>query len=226
LPGSGSDAFKGVSVLTGLMLSIGAAGIVGQAASGLIIMYSRVVRPGEYVRIGDSEGTVTELGMFSTRLNTGLGEEVVLPNAYVVSNSTKNYSRVVGGAGFVVDASVTIGYATPWRQVHAMLLEAARRTGGIVSDPAPYVIQTALSDFYVAYRLVAYAGPEAPKRRALVVNELNGNIQDVFNEHDVQIMSPHYMMDPDQPQVVPKAKWFAPPAQPPERSGDEGPRQP
>jgi small-conductance mechanosensitive channel len=216
LPGSGSEAFKGLSVLVGLMVSIGASGIVGQAAGGLIITYSRTLRMGEYVRIGDTEGTVSELGIFNTRIRTGLGEEVSLPNAYVVANTTRNYSRVVAsGRGFVLDTTVTIGYSTPWRQVHAMLVEAARRTPEILDDPKPFVVQTALSDFYVEYRLVCYAGPEAPQRRAMVLDALHANIQDVFNEHGVQIMSPHYMVDPARPQVVPKERWHEPPAREP-----------
>jgi len=161
-------------------------------------------------------GAVSALGIFITRVRTGLGEEVSLPNAYVVANTTRNYSRVVAsGRGFVLDTTVTIGYSTPWRQVHAMLLAAARRTPEILDDPKPFVVQTALSDFYVEYRLVCYAGPEAPQRRAMVLDALHANIQDVFNEHGVQIMSPHYMMDPARPQVVPKANWYEPPAREP-----------
>ena len=97
-----------------------------------------------------------------------------------------------------------------------MLLEAARRTKGVLGEPRPYVIQAALSDFYVEYKLVAYAGPEAPAQRALAISELNGNIQDVFNEYGVQIMSPHYLSDPSHPQVVPKERWFEAPAKKPE----------
>jgi len=153
--------------------------------------------------------------MFATRLATGKGEEVVLPNSYVVSNTTRNFSRSVHGKGFVLHTTVTIGYSTPWRQVDAMLLRAAERSRGILASPAPYVIQTALSDFYVEYCLVAYAGPEAPSKRAEAISELHANVQDVFNEHGVQIMSPHYMIDPTHPQVVPKDRWFeAPAAQP------------
>ena len=212
LPGSDSEAFKGVSVLAGLMISIGASSLVGQAASGMILMYSRALKIGEYVKIGDSEGTVSEMGMFATRLATGKGEDVVLPNSYVVSNTTRNFSRSVHGKGFVLHTTVTIGYSTPWRQVDAMLLQAAERSRGILASPAPYVIQTALSDFYVEYCLVAYAGPEGPSKRVEAISELHANVQDVFNEHGVQIMSPHYMIDPTHPQVVPKERWFEAPA--------------
>jgi small-conductance mechanosensitive channel len=212
LPGAQTDAFKGLSVLVGLMVSIGASSVVGQAASGLILMYARALRSGDFVKIGDAEGTVVELGMIATRLRTGTGEEVVLPNAFVIANITRNFSRESGGHGFVVQVEVTIGYSTPWRQVHAMLLEAAQRTQGILADPPSYVIQSALSDFYVEYKLCAYAGPEAPSQRALVISELNANVQDVFNEYGVQIMSPHYLGDPEHPQIVPKERWFEAPA--------------
>jgi small-conductance mechanosensitive channel len=214
IPGSDSDAFKGLSVLIGLMVSVGASGIVGQAASGLILMYTRTYRPGEYVRIGDNEGTIVEMGMFTTRVRTGLGEELTLPNSLVLSAVTKNYSRAVKGRGYIVDTAVTIGYDAPWRQVHAMLIEAARRTPGVLTDPAPRVFQTALSDFYVEYRLVGQAIPSDPLPRAEVLSTLHANVQDVFNEHGVQIMSPHYLGDPAEAKVVPKAKWYAPPAAP------------
>jgi len=215
LPGAQTEAFKGLSVLLGLMLSLGGASVIGQAFSGLILMYSRVYRRGDYVRIGNAEGTVVTLGMFATRIRTGLGEEVTLSNSGIMAATVKNYSRVVEGAGYMLDSAVSIGYGTPWRQVEAMLLEAAKRTRDIAPEPAPVVRQSALSDFYVEYRLVAYTPLEHPEPRIAVLSRLHGNIQDVFNEHGVQIMSPHYRADPSQPQLVPKEKWFAAPAQPP-----------
>ena len=216
IPGSGTEAFKGLSVLVGLMVSIGASGIVGQAASGLILMYTRTFRPGEFVRIADHDGTIVEMGMFTTRVHTGLGEELTLPNTLVLGSVIRNYSRTVKDHGFVVNTSVTIGYDAPWRQVHALLVEAARRTQGVLTDPAPRIFQTALSDFYVEYHLVCQAVPKDPRPRAEVLSNLHANIQDVFNEHGVQIMSPHYRGDPAEAKVVPKAKWYAPPATPPE----------
>jgi small-conductance mechanosensitive channel len=214
LPGAQSEALQGLSVLLGLMISIGASSTVSQAASGLILMFSRAFRVGEYVRVGDDEGTVTEIGLVATRLRTGMGEEVLLPNALVLQSTSKNYSRAVKGTGFVLDTTVTIGYDAPWRQVHAMLVEAALRIPDIVPDPSPRVMQTALSDFFVEYRLMAYATATGPLRRAETLGELHAAIQDVFNEHGVQIMSPHYLGDPANAKVVPKSQWFARPAVP------------
>ncbi len=213
LPGAQTDAFKGLSVLVGLMVSIGASSVVAQGASGLILMYSRAFRQGEYVRIGENEGTVRELGMFATRLATATGEELIVPNSHVLGHTTRNLSRMSAG-GYAIDTTVTIGYDTPWRQVHALLQEAAKRTKALRQFPEPYVIQTALSDFYVHYRLVARADADQP--RPAVLSELHANILDAFNERGVQIMSPHYLGDPNQPKLVPQNQWYTPPAAAPE----------
>ncbi len=214
LPGSDSAAFKGVSVLVGVMLSLGASSIVSQGASGLILTYSRTFRPGEYVRIGDFEGTVTDLGIFNTRMRTGMGEEITLSNATVFASITRNYSRASEGKGYVLDTAVTIGYDTPWRQVEAMLLEAAAKTDGIYSNPPPRVFHTALTDFYPEYRLVCHAHPIEPKPRAIALSDLHANIQDVFNRYGVQIMSPHYVQDPAKEKIVPEDKKYQAPAKP------------
>ena len=212
IPGSDTDAFKGLSVLLGLMVSVGASGIVGQAAAGLILMYTRTFRTGEYVLIGDRQGTLTRMGLFTSTVSTGLGEELTIPNSQILASVTTNYSRIVEGPGFMVGAKVSIGYDAPWRQVHAMLTEAAKRTEGVLDWPAPQVFQTSLDDFYVQYRLVCQASPLDARMRAEVVSALNASIQDVFNENGVQIMSPHYLGDPAEAKVVPRSRWFAPPA--------------
>jgi len=215
LPGAGSEAFKGMSLLIGLMVTVGGASLFSQVVSGMVLMYSRTLRVGEYVRVADHEGTVTEIGTFTTRICTGLGEELTLPNALVLGTVTKNYSRTVSGGGYVLDTVMTIGYDTPWRQVEAMLIEAALRTPGVLAHPAPVVFQTALSDFYPEYRLVCQASPKAPRPRAQVLSALHAHILDVFNEYGVQIMSPHYLGDPAAAKLVPPAKWYTPPARPP-----------
>jgi len=209
-PGSSTDAFKGISVFLGIMISLGSAGFVNQVMSGLALMYSRALRPGDVVKIGDHVGRVLQLGTFSTKLTTYRGEEVTIPNAVVIGSPTRNYSSLARATGPVLHTEVTIGYDAPWRQVHAMLLRAAERTPGLRREPAPLVLQTSLADFYVVYELIARL--ESPETWAASLNALHGNIQDEFNEHGVQIMSPHFMGQPQQNVVVPKARWFEPPA--------------
>jgi small-conductance mechanosensitive channel len=212
IPGSDSEAFKGIGVFVGLMLSIGASGVVNQAVSGLMLMYTKALRPGEFVQVGDTEGTVTSVGFLTTRIETLRNVEVTLPNAYLVSNETRNLSRLATRGGMRLTTSVTIGYDTPWRQVHAMLQLAAERTTGVFRETPVKVLQTALQDFYVEYTLVVPVAD--PRHKIAVLTELHANIQDVFNEHGVQIMSPNYEADPADKKFVPRERWYAAPAQP------------
>jgi small-conductance mechanosensitive channel len=207
LPGADSEAFKGMSVLVGLMITLGGSSIVGQAASGLILMYSKTLRVGEHVRINEQEGTVAEIGTFTTRIRTGAGQQVTMPNAVVIGSVTVNYSRDVPGSGFILDTTLTIGYDTPWRQVEALLLEAANRTEGVL--PGARVLQRALADFYVEYRLVCLVSPPGPVGRAVMLHRLHCHVLDVFNEHGVQIMSPHYEADPEGAKLVAPGHPFA-----------------
>ncbi len=209
-PGSGSEAFKGIGVFVGLMLSIGSSGIVNQAVSGLMLMYTRSIRPGEWVQIGETEGAVTAIGFLSTRLRTLRQEEISIPNAVIASSVTRNFSRLAAEGGLRVATKVTIGYDTPWRQVEAMLGMAAQRTSLAAPGAKSKVLQSALQDFYVEYTLVVPIAD--PARRADLFDELHGHIQDVFNEHGVQIMSPNYEADPAQPKIVPPAEWYRSPA--------------
>ncbi|HKT79341.1 MAG TPA: mechanosensitive ion channel family protein [Vicinamibacterales bacterium] len=217
MPGSETDAFKGISIFLGLVVSLGSSGIVNQAMSGFLITYSDSLTPGDFVRIGEVEGTVTSVGILSTKIKTRLREEITIPNAVLISGNIINYTRYTN-EGIFVPTSVTIGYNAPWRQVEALLLRAASQTKGIKTTPAPFVMQTSLSDFYVEYTLLV--SPERPDMRVPVLAELRSHIQDQFNEFGVQIMSPHYESDPSDVKVVPRNDWFAAPAKTP---GDAAP---
>jgi small-conductance mechanosensitive channel len=210
MPGSQTEAFKGVSVFFGLMVTFGSSGLVNQIMSSFMITYSRAVRVGDFVKIGDVEGTVLQLGILSTKIRTLRNEEATIPNAVVVSNTITDYSRYGDTVGVFTATSVTIGYDTPWRQVEGLLLLAAGRTTGIRPTPKPFVLQAGLEDFYVKYTL--FICLEEQQRRPYVLAALHANIQDAFNEFGVQIMSPNYVIDPAAPKVVPKERWFDAPA--------------
>jgi small-conductance mechanosensitive channel len=212
MPGSQTEAFKGVSVFLGLIVTLGSSGLVNHIMSGFMITYSRAVRVGDFVRIGDVQGTVIHLGVLSTKVRSLWSEEVTIPNAVVVSQTTTDYSRTGGADGVFTTTSVTIGYDAPWRQVQALLLLAAERTPGLRAAPKPQVLQASLEDFYVKYTLLVCL--EQQEARLVTLDALHANIQDLFNEHGVQIMSPNYMLDPAAPKVVPKEQWFAAPARP------------
>jgi small-conductance mechanosensitive channel len=196
LPGSDSEAFKGLGVILGLMLSLGGSGVVSQAMSGLVLMYSRALRRGDYVHIDEIEGVVITLGMLATKIRTNKREEITIPNAVILGTSTKNYSRLAGREGVILHTTITIGYDEPWRKVHEALIAAADLTEGLRKEPRPFVNQTGLSDFYVEYQLNAHL--ESPDMRLPALAKLHANIQDTFNEAGITIVSPHYVADPEQ----------------------------
>ncbi|STE16784.1 mechanosensitive ion channel family protein [Escherichia coli] len=214
LPGANSLAFKGISVFFGLMLTLGSAGVMNHAMSGLVLIYSRALRKGDVIRVADNEGLVSEIGMLATKIITRENYVVTVPNAVVVSGKITNLSAQNSGGGINLTVGVTIGYDTPWRQVHAMLELAAKRAKGIDLSQPPLVRQLALMDWYVSYELQVRLLPGQSLAEAR--NALYSHIQDVFNEFSVQIMSPNFVLQPDDAVRVPKENWYAAPAIPPE----------
>ncbi len=200
LPGSDSDAFRGVSVLAGLMLSLGSTNLVGQFTSGLSLIYGRVLRPGDYIETAQGEGVVERIGVVACTLRSPRDEYLSIPHS-VVAAGLKNYSRAHTGVRFATE--VTIGYDTPWRQVRELLLAAAADTPGIRADPPPLVRQAALEDFFVRYELLFT--PDSPANRIALLGQLHANIQDRFHAAGVQIMSPHYLGDPAQAKIPPRS---------------------
>ena len=190
LPGSGSDAFKGVSIFLGVLFSLGSSSAIGNIVAGVVLTYTRAFQLGDRVQIGATAGDVVEKTLLVTRVRTIKNEDVTIPNALVLGSHIVNYSAVAHAGGLILHTSVTIGYDAPWRRVHGLLLAAARATPGILADPVPFVLQTSLDDFYVSYQLNAYT--DRPATMAATYSVLHQHIQDAFNEAGVEIMSPHY----------------------------------
>jgi small-conductance mechanosensitive channel len=190
LPGSDSPAFQGVSIFVGVLLSLGSTGFVANAVSGLMIIYMRPFIIGDVVKVGGNIGTVVSKGMLVTRLNTPKNEEISIPNKMVVEGQIVNYSSEEKGVGIFMHTTVTLGYDVSWRKVHETMIEAAKRTSDIIDDPKPFVLQTALNDFSVAYELNAYT--KNPSKMAATYSELHQNLQDCLNEQGIEILSPHY----------------------------------
>lgn len=214
MPGAQSDVFKGLSVLLGLMVTLGSSGIVNQLMSGMVVIYSRALKKGDLVSIGDATGVVVGIDALSVKLVNLAQEELTIPNAVVVASTVRNFTAQGNGRGVAISTTLTIGYDTPWRQVHAMLIEAANHVPQVAAQPAPYVLQRALSDFYVEYEV--FATLRDPVTRFVALSALHASIQDVFNRYGVQIMSPHFEEQPHSPLTIPPEHWYPAPAQAPE----------
>ena len=212
IPGSGSEAFKGIGLLLGLMFSLGSPSVIGNLVAGLSLAFRRAFRIGDRVKIGEHSGFVSEVRLLTTYIRSFKNEQIVIPNSIILNSEVVNYTTLARDQGVILHSTVGIGYETPWRQVEAMLVEAAHRTTGIEAQPAPFIRQKSLGTFAVEYEINGYCND--PPAMGQVYTALHRNILDVFNEHGVQIMTPAYEGDPEQPKIVPKAEWFASPAKP------------
>jgi len=214
IPGSGSEAFKGVSLFLGVVFSLGSSSVISNMIAGFAMTYRRAFKVGDRVKIGSVVGEVTEARLQVTHVRTPKNEEVVVPNSMVLNTEVTNYSTLAQTRGLILHTTVGIGYEVPWRQVEAMLLQAAGRTAGLEPEPRPFVLQRALGDFAVSYEINAYC--RTPADMWSVYSDLHRHIQDVFNEYGVQIMTPNYVADTPEAKLVPREQWYAAPAKPPD----------
>ncbi|MBS0477132.1 MAG: mechanosensitive ion channel, partial [Proteobacteria bacterium] len=212
IPGSSTPAFKGVSVFVGVLFSLGSSSAIANLIAGYTLIYRRAFKIGDLVKLTGCMGMVTAVRLQATHVRTIKNEEITIPNSAIMAGQVTNFSALARSEGLVLHTKVRIGYGVPWRQVEAMLLEAARRTPGLLSEPPPSVQQLALGEFGVTYELNAYCND--PFSMVGLYSGMHRNVLDVFNEYDVEITTPSYSEDPHERKVVPQERWYSAPARP------------
>ncbi|HEY6359618.1 MAG TPA: mechanosensitive ion channel domain-containing protein [Vicinamibacterales bacterium] len=219
IPGSGSAAFQGISLFLGIVFSLGSSSAIANVIAGYMMTYRRAFKVGDRIKVGNATGDVIETRLQVTHLRSVKNEEIIIPNSQILAGEVLNYSSLARAHGLILHTEVGIGYETPWRQVEAMLHLAAGRTPGLLSEPRPFVLEKALGDFAVTYELNVYCSNVQAMNRLYA--ELHRHILDVFNEYGIQIMTPAYEGDPDEPKVVPRKDWYAAPAASPPVTQEE-----
>lgn len=195
LPGSKSGVFQGISVFVGLIVSLGSSTVIGNIIAGLVITYMRPFKMGDRIQLNETTGNVIEKTPLVTRIRTPKNEVVTIPNSFIMSSHTVNYSASARTYGLIIHSEVTIGYDAPWRKVHQLLIDAALATPGVQTAPEPFVLETSLSDWYPVYQVNAYI--KDADNMGQIYSDLHQNIQDYFNKAGIEIMSPHYMATRD-----------------------------
>lgn len=200
LPGSSNGVFQGISVFVGLIVSLGSSTVIANIIAGLVITYMRPFRLGDRIKLNDTIGNVIEKTAFVTRIKTVKNEIVTIPNSFIMSSHTVNYSASAQNYGLILHTTVSIGYDTPWETIHELLIKAALKADGVLHNPQPFVLESSLEDFYPVYQLNAYINDA--NRMAQIYSNIHQCIQDVFNEAGVEILSPHYRAERDGNQVT------------------------
>ena len=200
LPGSDSGVFQGISVFIGLIISLGSSTLIANLMAGLVITFMRPFRLGDRIKLNDTVGDIIEKTPLVTRVKTPKNEIVTVPNSFVMSSMTTNYSSSAQEYGLIIHTDVTFGYEVPWQQVHQLMIQAALATPHIEAEPRPFVLQTKLDDWYVVYQINAYT--RRPEQMAGIYSQLHANIQDIFHEAGIEVMSPHFMGVRQNDQVI------------------------
>ncbi len=216
IPGSSSDAFKGVSIFFGLLMSLGAASAVSNSLAGYMLIYRRTFRTGDRIRVGEVVGDVLEMRQQVTLVKTLKNEIVTIPSASMLTSEVTNYSVLASTSGLILHTDVGVGYDTPWRQARAMLLLAAARTEGVERDPPPFVLQKPFGDFAYVLQLNVYT--RNAQKSEQVYTDLRNAVLDVFNEFGVVMVTPNYQDDSPEPKLVKAGQWYKAPATPPQES--------
>ncbi|MDR1107762.1 MAG: mechanosensitive ion channel family protein [Spirochaetaceae bacterium] len=192
LPGSDSAIFQGVSVFVGIIFSLGSTSAIGNLVAGVVITYMRPFKIGDRIKLNDVTGFVVEKSPIVIRVKTAKNEYVTFPNMMILNSSVVNYhtSSDENEEGLILYTTVTFGYNTPWQTVEAILIEAALKTIHVQKEPRPFVLQTALDDFYANYQINLYT--KNIEAISAIYSDLNKNIQDGFRAAGLDMTAPHF----------------------------------
>lgn len=191
LPGGESPALKGASIFIGVLVSLGSGSAMGNVVAGIILIYMRPFRNGDFVKIGETTGDVIDRSLLVTRIRTTKNVEVIVPNSNVLGAQIINYSGLVQSNGLILNTTVTIGYEVPASGIVDALIRAALKVEGIKAEPKPFVLQTSLNDSHISYEINAYT--DQPNLMPLIYSDLHRKIHEEFDHAGIEIMSPTYL---------------------------------
>lgn len=191
LPGSDSDAFKGISVFLGVLISLGSSSSISNAIAGIVISYMRPFQVGDWIKSGEIIGAVIEKNALVTRLKTINNEDITIPNSAILSGATMNFTSIGKEIGLALNVQVKVRYDYSDNLVEELLIEAALKTNGISPKPHPYIFQISLSELNAVYELNAYTFH--PENMYFIKSDLTKNIQSTFRQANIEIFSTQYV---------------------------------
>ena len=191
LPGSDSDAFKGISVFLGVLISLGSSSAISNAIAGIVISYMRPFQVGDWIKSGEIIGAVIEKNALVTRLKTINNEDITIPNSAILSGATMNFTSIGKEIGLALNVQVKVRYDYSDNLVEELLIEAALKTNGISLKPHPYIFQISLSELNAVYELNAYTFH--PENMYFIKSDLTKNIQSTFRQANIEIFSTQYV---------------------------------
>jgi small-conductance mechanosensitive channel len=190
-----------LGILLTAAIALSSTTFLGNIMAGLMLRVVRNFRPGDFIKVGENFGRVSERGLFHVEIQTESRDLITLPNLYLVTHPVE----VTRPSGTVIAAEISLGYDTPHRLIENLLKDAAIEAG--LTEPFVHIIN--LGDFSISYRV---AGLLIDTKKLLSArSELRRQILDKLHGHEVEIVSPTFMNTRAQPmdkKFIPAEKFI------------------
>ncbi len=165
------------------MIALSSTTFVANAMAGLMSRSVGSFWAGDFIRVNECFGRVTERGLFHTEIQTADRDLMTLPNLYLATHPVS----VVRRSGTVVSATVSLGYDLDHEEIEPLLIDAAKRAE--LEDPFVQIVE--LGDFSVSYRVAGFL--KEVTRLVSARSRLNVQVLDTLHQADIEIVSPSVM---------------------------------
>jgi len=172
-----------LGILLSAAIALSATTFVGNILAGMMLRIVKNFRSGDFVRVGDHFGRVSERGLFHIEIQTEDRDLTTLPNLYLVTNPVK----VIRSSGTLVTAEVSLGYDIPHDKIETALIKAATEVG--LDDTFVHIIE--LGDFSVSYRISGLL--TEVKSLLSTRSRLKKEMLVQLHKSQIEIVSPTYM---------------------------------
>lgn len=170
----------------GVGIGFGLQSIANNVVSGVLIGLERPIRPGDFVRVGELEGTVQRIGARSTAILTLDRVTILVPNSRFLESEVVNWSH--GDPTSRIHVPVGVAYSSDVARVRAALLEAARGHPDVLADPRPEVQLRRFGESSLDFELLVWTAD--PPSQFVLQSDLNFRVEAALRRHGIQIPFP------------------------------------
>jgi len=183
-----SDTSRGqllslIGIVLSAAIALSSTTILGNVMAGLMLRVIRAIRIGDFIRVGDYFGKISEHGLFHVEIQSEDRDLTTLPNLYLVTNPVK----VIRSSGTFISATVSLSYDIPRTKVERLLIEAAKEAE--LEDPFMQILE--LGDFSITYRIAGLL--KEVKQVISTKSRLHAMMLDKLHDGGIEIVSPTFM---------------------------------
>lgn len=176
--------------LLGLALSLSLQNLLGNLISGVVLLTAHPFEAGDFIELQGVSGTVKQVALFQTQLDTVDNKLIYIPNSDVLSSTIVNCS---GESTRRVDISFSASYDAPTETVRAAILECAASLPQVLAEPPAEAVVSGFGDSNVNYTARLWVRSEDC---IAVRDQMNGRILDYYRKHGVEMSYPRVLLRP------------------------------